>query len=78
MTIDNLAEREASRRRQEKHRRRARLGIALLKAAEGRGLSGEEAIALLQRADYATIQECVAGPGEAHWRRWERAEATDD
>jgi len=43
---------------QARYRRRRRLGMALLKAAEERGLSGGEAIALIQNADYRTLQAC--------------------
>ncbi|BBY82294.1 hypothetical protein MPUL_34520 [Mycolicibacterium pulveris] len=49
---------EATRARQAKYRRRQRLAMALLHAAEARGLSGGEAIAVLQNADYKTLQEC--------------------
>ena len=48
--------------RQAKYRRRQRLSMALLHAAEARGLSGTEAIAILQHADFQTLQKC-AGKG---------------
>ncbi|MCF6387294.1 hypothetical protein L2K20_09945 [Mycobacterium sp. MBM] len=51
---------EATRARQAKYRRRQRLSMALLHAAEARGLSGAEAIAALQHIDYAALRECVA------------------
>lgn len=46
------------RENQARYRRRCRAGIALLAAVEGRGLSVGEAISLIQRADYWTLQEC--------------------
>ncbi|MHA3020128.1 hypothetical protein ACXPWS_07610 [Mycobacterium sp. BMJ-28] len=49
-----------TRDRQRKYRRRQRLAMALLHAAESRGLAGSEAIAVLQHADYLTLQECAA------------------
>lgn len=52
--------RACAREYQAKYRRKQRLGVALLKAAEARGLSGYEAIAVLQNADYQTLQECQA------------------
>lgn len=51
---------EATRARQARYRRRQRLSMALLHAAEARGLSGAEAIAALQHIDYAALQECAA------------------
>lgn len=50
--------RTCSKEYQAKWRRRNRLGRALLDAAEARGLSGSEAIAVLQNADYWTLQRC--------------------
>ncbi len=50
--------RQCWKRRQHSYRSRQKLGMALLRAAETRGLSGGEAIALLQNADYWTLQEC--------------------
>ena len=46
------------RERNDRYRRRRRLAMAMLHAAESRGLSGSEAIAVLQHADYATLQAC--------------------
>lgn len=46
------------RNRGDRYRRRRRLGIALLHAVEARGLSGSEALALIQHADFATLQSC--------------------
>ena len=46
------------RERNDRYRRRKRLAMALLHAAEARGLSGSEAIAVLQNADYWTLQQC--------------------
>jgi hypothetical protein len=46
------------RDRNDRYRRRRRLGMSMLHAAESRGLSGGEAIALIQNADYDTLQEC--------------------
>ena len=43
---------------QERYRRRRRLAMALLHAAEARGMSGTEAIAAIQHIDYATLQAC--------------------
>lgn len=48
-----------TRERQKKYRRRQRLAMALLHAAESRGLAGSEAIAVLQHADYVTLRECA-------------------
>lgn len=48
------------RARNDRYRRRRRLGMALLHAAEARGLSGGEAIALIESADYWTLQNCQA------------------
>lgn len=50
--------RDCTKTYQARYRRRCRLGMALLKAAEGRGLSGGEAIALIQNAEYSTLQKC--------------------
>jgi hypothetical protein len=47
-----------NRARSDRYRRRRRLGIALLHAVEARGLSGSEALALIQHADFATLQSC--------------------
>ncbi|MGY4710165.1 hypothetical protein ACXDF8_11520 [Mycolicibacterium sp. CBM1] len=44
---------------QQRYRRRRRLAMALLHAAEARGLSGLEAIAALQNIEYRTLQACV-------------------
>jgi hypothetical protein len=43
------------RKRNDRYRRRQRLGLAMLQAAEARGLTGSQAIAVLQRADYALL-----------------------
>ncbi len=45
---------------QARYRKRLKLGMALLRAAADRGLSGYAAIALLQNADPATIEACQA------------------
>lgn len=50
--------RQCYKRRQRSHRDRQKLAMALLHAAEDRGLSGSEAVALLQNADYWTLQKC--------------------
>lgn len=42
---------------QARYRARGRLGVAILKAAEARGLTGAQAIALLQGIDGAIVQE---------------------
>jgi hypothetical protein len=41
-----------------RYAKRRRLAMALLHAAEARELTGGEAIALIQNADYRTLQEC--------------------
>lgn len=46
------------REAQARYRRRLRLAKALLNSAEDRGLSGYAALALIQRADPATIEAC--------------------
>lgn len=51
---------ELTKARQRKYRRRQRLAMALLHAAEARGLAGFEAIAALQHIDYTALQECAA------------------
>lgn len=60
------------REAQAKYRKRRKLGMALLHAAEARSLSGEEAIRLLQYAGPDVIQQCVNVPVEAYWRRFDR------
>lgn len=47
-----------NREAQKRYARRQRAGMALLAAVEGRGMQIGEAIALIQRADYWTIQKC--------------------
>ncbi len=46
------------RERNDRYRKRRRLGIALVQAADARGLSGTEALAVLKYADYDVLQEC--------------------
>ncbi|SHU12364.1 Uncharacterised protein [Mycobacteroides abscessus subsp. abscessus] len=50
--------RTCERDRNGRYRRRVRLAMALLHAAEARGLAGGEAVALLQNVDYRTLQAC--------------------
>lgn len=50
--------RECDREKVARYRKRRKLGMALLHAAEARGLTGGQAIAVLQNADYWTLQEC--------------------
>ena len=50
--------RDCDRDNQKRYQKRRKLAMALLHAAEARGLSGGEAIAVLQHADYRTLQEC--------------------
>lgn len=52
--------RSCDRERNDRYRRRRRLAMALLHAAEARHLSGFEAISILQNASYSTLQECVS------------------
>lgn len=49
-----------TREYQRKYRRRQRLAMALLHAAEARGMSGYEAIAALQHIDFPALRECAA------------------
>ncbi len=56
----NGESKELTRARQRKYRRRQRLAMALLHAAEARGLAGYEAIAAIQHIDYRALQECVS------------------
>jgi hypothetical protein len=57
--------RDCDREKQARYRRRRRLGMALLHAAEARGLSGGEAIALIQNADYWNLQACQSASRQA-------------
>ena len=50
--------RTCDREKQATYRRRRKLAMALLRAAEARGLTGAEAIAVLQNADYWTLRQC--------------------
>lgn len=50
--------RTCSHHYQYRYDQRRKLAMALLHTAEERGLSGGEAIALIQNADYETLQEC--------------------
>lgn len=50
--------RECDRQYQAKYKARRRLAMALLHAAEDRGLSGGEAISVLRNVDYWTLQDC--------------------
>lgn len=51
---------QCAKDRQARYRRRQRLAMALLHSIEERGLSGAEALALIQNADYWTLQESQA------------------
>lgn len=50
--------RHCARINEKRYDKRRKLAMAMLHAAEARGLSGGEALALLQHADYATLQDC--------------------
>lgn len=50
--------RDCDRQRTARYRKRRKLAMALLHAAEDRGLSGMEAIAVLKYVDYWTMQDC--------------------
>jgi len=57
LNADNRCK-QCARDRQAKYRRRVRLAMALLRSIEERGLTGSEALALVQNADYRTLQAC--------------------
>ncbi|OMB88860.1 hypothetical protein A5741_01425 [Mycolicibacterium conceptionense] len=48
------------RESQAKYRQRRKVGMALLHAAEARGLTGTEAVALLQAIDGATVRAVMS------------------
>lgn len=52
--------RSCNREKQAKYRRRRRLAMAMLHAAEARGFAGFEVLSLVQHVDIATVRECVA------------------
>lgn len=58
--LSNGVCRACDRTNQKRYHKRRKLAMALLHAAEERGLAGGEAIALLQNADYWTLQACQA------------------
>ncbi|MGJ6126201.1 hypothetical protein QN239_26850 [Mycolicibacterium sp. Y3] len=52
--------RDCDRDKQARYRRRRRLAMAMLHAAEARGFAGYEVLSLVQHVDIETVQECAA------------------
>lgn len=51
---------ECDKNRQKVYAQRRKVGMALLHAAEARGLTGSEAVALLQAIDGATVRTVMS------------------